>query len=83
MSNVAIKFSYRAIGFQKTVKGYWFFDNLPFCGNAWERYATDEEIKSITNPTINNKEKASIIHKMIDRMLENRIIYRGDLRYRF
>lgn len=75
-------FVYRGIGFKRTGKGYWFFDSPPPCGNAWERYGTDEETEAISDTTISIEAALSIMHRMIDRMLEKRIVYTGDLRYR-
>lgn len=75
-------FSYRGIGFQRTSKGYWFFDSLPPCGNAWQRYGTDEETKAISDVAISVQPALSIMHRMVDRALSRNVVYQGDLRYR-
>lgn len=77
-----LSFVYRGVSYQRTVKGYWFFDNIPPCGNAWERYGTDEETHAISDNTTSIEAAIPIMHRMIDRMLDKRVIYKGDLRYR-
>ncbi len=75
-------FNYRGVGFQRTSKGYWFFDEPPPCGNAWQRYGTDEETRAISDVAISVEAALLIMHRMIDRMLEKRIVFKGDLRHR-
>ena len=75
-------FVYRGIGFKRTGKGYWFFDAPPPCGNAWQRYGTDEETEAISDTAIGVEAALPIMHRMIDRMLDKRIVFTGDLRYR-
>lgn len=75
-------YSYRGIGFHRTSKGYWFFDTIPSCGNAWSRYATDEEAVAISDNGISEEQALGIMHRMIDRKLSVQMVYKGDLRYR-
>jgi hypothetical protein len=76
-------FEYRGVVFRRTAKGYWFFDDLPMDGNAWERYGTDEEVELISRTDLDQDLAGSICRRMVDRMLAGSLVYKGDLRYRF
>jgi hypothetical protein len=75
-------FFYRGFNFQRTSKGHWFFDGLPPCCNAWQRYGTDEEVEAISETSIGIDEGVAIMHKMIDRALAGQMVFAGDLCYR-
>ena len=64
---------YRGVRFYKTKKGFWLFASLPKFGTYWQRYFTDDELRSIDE---------KIMRTAIDRMLNNNIVYTGDIRER-
>jgi len=75
-------YSYRGIGFQRTAKGHWIFDSPPSSGNAWERYATNEEAAAFCDTATDPERALATMRKMVDRNLAGTVIYTGDLRFR-
>lgn len=75
-------YTYLGIGFQRTAKGHWLFDEPPSSCDSWSRYATDEEAAAFNDLTTDSEQGLATMHKMIDRYVVGQIIYSGDLRYR-
>ena len=76
-------FEYRGVVFRRTATGYWLFDSVPYPGGSWERYGTDEEVLFMSSNDLDQDVAESVCRRMVDRMLAGRVIYDGDLRYRY
>ncbi|MBK6942521.1 MAG: hypothetical protein IPH13_20285 [Planctomycetes bacterium] len=75
-----LTFSYRGIGFSRTSKGIWVFDQIPPTGGWWARYTTPTEARILDDPRRPVNEGLAIMHLAIDRLLAGKVVYTGDIR---
>lgn len=64
------KETYRGVGFHKTHKGYWIFDENPF--RSWNRYFTRSDEEGPPPNELPDDEVVAMIRRAIDRKLEEK-----------